>query len=368
MEVMSWTETAVGMAGERTPLDLVVIGTWAVASAVWAVIAGNAVPAVTAVLALPLVVAFPGYVFVAVLFPESASAATGESDGIRPLERGVLSAFVSVVAIPFAALAVEFSPWLIGPATVLFTLSLVTLVGAAVASVRRVRVPANRRFGVSVGEGATVAEQGWHNAAERGWRNAARSVVRAVTGGSAEAVGDARRTRLLNALVVLAVVAAVGSVAQIAVVSDGPDYTETYLLTENESGSLVAADYPANMTLDRTSSLVVGIENHRGEPVNYTVVVQLQRVTSSGNSSEVVAAQSIARFDRRLAPGERALVDHIVTPRMTGERLRLAYLVYAGSPPDRPSLATADSEVHLWVSVDNRSAGANDRRCPSGCR
>ncbi|WP_157971734.1 DUF1616 domain-containing protein [Halorussus litoreus] len=365
---MSWTRTAVGMVGERTPVDLGVIAAWTVLSAAWAVTVGNAIQLVTAVLALPILLVFPGYVAVAALFPESSDPASdgsrgdarrtaGSSPGISPLERAVLSVFTSLLVVPLAALATNFTPWGIGPATILFAVSLVTLVGTAGATVRRFGVPPDRQFGWAVDD---------LEAAGRSGRNPVGTISRAMAGESTAATA-------LNVVLVVVVVAAVGSVAQAVVLDNGPGYTETYLLTENESEGLVAAGYPTNLTAGESTPLIVGVQNHHSRASEYTIVAQLQRVESSGNATgassnatrasenatEVVETQSVGEFDRRLAPGERALVDHAVTPELTGDRLRLTYLVYRGEPPAEPSAANADSEVHLWVGVSGNESGAS---------
>jgi uncharacterized membrane protein len=45
-----------------------------------------------------------------------------------------------------------------------------------------------------------------------------------------------------------------------------------------------------------------------------------------------------------------------VTPTLTGQRLRLAYLLYRGSPPPDPTVENAYREVHLWINVSAPSA------------
>jgi uncharacterized membrane protein len=36
---------------------------------------------------------------------------------------------------------------------------------------------------------------------------------------------------------------------------------------------------------------------------------------------------------------------------MTGERLRLVYLLYKGSAPPTPTVDNSYREVHLWINV-----------------
>jgi hypothetical protein len=47
---------------------------------------------------------------------------------------------------------------------------------------------------------------------------------------------------------------------------------------------------------------------------------------------------------------------------MTGERLRLTYLLYRGAPPQTPTTDNAYRELHLWVNVTQEgSTTANVR-------
>ena len=131
----------------------------------------------------------------------------------------------------------------------------------------------------------------------------------------------------------------------------GESFSEFYLLTENQSGSLTAEDYPTNFTEGEGESLVVGVTNHEHQPENYTVVSQIQRVRVANNSTTVLERNELQRFDLQLANNETWTRQHTVAPTMTGERLRLVYLLYRGSAPANPTTENAYRETHLWVNV-----------------
>jgi len=38
---------------------------------------------------------------------------------------------------------------------------------------------------------------------------------------------------------------------------------------------------------------------------------------------------------------------------MSGDRLRVAYLLYRGSVPDDPDVANAYRELHLWINASD---------------
>jgi uncharacterized membrane protein len=65
----------------------------------------------------------------------------------------------------------------------------------------------------------------------------------------------------------------------------------------------------------------------------------------------VLERESIDRFSTRLAANETWTRQHTVSPSMTGERLRLVYLLYKNGLPAQPTTENAYRETHLWVNV-----------------
>ncbi|WP_132060442.1 DUF1616 domain-containing protein [Halorussus amylolyticus] len=290
---------------------------------------------VAVAMGLPLLFFAPGYALVSALFPGATpddapddwTLADAPRHGLGMVERAALGFGVSVALLPVLGIALAASPWPIAPATVLFSVAALVVACAVVAAVRRARRPADRRFSLPV----------------RAWVADAR---RGVRGGS---LGESA----LNVGLALAVVVALATVG-FAVAVPGPDqsYTDAYLLSQNETGELVAEDYPQNFTTSESRPIVVGLDNHEGETVEYTVVAQLQRVRQADDgSARVVQDRDLARFTPTVGPNESWQTRHDVTPTMTGEELRLAYLVYDGDPPDDPSTENADEHVHVWVNV-----------------
>jgi uncharacterized membrane protein len=304
---------------------------------------------------LPFVLFVPGYAFVTALFPEAGATPAGESapaeaaptaepgesttdpsettestatrSGIDGLERVALSFGVSIAVVPLLGLVLNFTPWGIRLVPIVVVLSGFTLASTAVATRRRWALPPEERFRVPY----------------RAWLAAGRTEL---------LEPESRTDAALNVLLVVSVLLAVGSVGYaVAVPKTGESFTEFYLLTENESGDLVADDYPTNLVRGEDASLVVGVSNHEHEPTAYTVVAELQRVQVANNSTRVLDEQELRRFRTRLAHNETWHHSHTVTPTMTGERLRLQYLLYRGEPPTDPSARTAYRELHLWVNV-----------------
>lgn len=123
----------------------------------------------------------------------------------------------------------------------------------------------------------------------------------------------------LNVVLILGIVLAISSVGYGVMMSaDGEQFSEFYLLTEDEDGELIADNYPSEFDQDENQHLIVGISNHEYETADYTVVVQLQRIEQEGNETTVLEHQELNQFQTRLAHNETWHHDHEVTPPISG--------------------------------------------------
>jgi len=309
------------------------------------------------VLGLPFVLFVPGYAFIAALFPEEGDPPADEGDaadtggrvqrmsdrGIDGIERVALSFGLSIAIVPLLGLVLNFTPWGIRLVPVLLSISGFTLVATGVAARRRWRLPVDERFSVPY----------------RTWYRSARSEL---------VEPDTRADAVLNVVLVLSLLLAVGSVGYaVAVPKQGESFSEFYILTENETGDLVADGYPTNFTSGEGEEVVVGVGNHEHEPETYVVVVQLQRVERGNNSSQVLEHRELDR----LATGEIAHNEtwhrkHDVSTTMTGEDLRLTYLLYRDEAPADPDIDSAYRELHLWVNVTDPESATAGNDGPNG--
>lgn len=300
------------------------------------------------VLGLPLVLFIPGYALIAALFPEAGESPTVDDDdasgeeettrdgGIDGIERVALSFGLSIAVVPLIGLVLNFTPWGIRLGPIMVAVSGVTLVLTGVAARRRWELPVEERF--------QVPYRDWYQS------------------GYDELLNPGSQTdAILNIVLVLSVVLAVSSVGYaVAVPKQGESFTEFYLLTENETGDLVADDYPTEFELGESHELVVGIGNQEHERTNYTVVVEIQRVEIVDNETRVRDATELRRFQTTVEDNETWHRQHSVTPQMTGEQLRLQYLLYRGDPGPSLNRSAAYRELHLWVNVtsETRSTSA----------
>jgi len=298
------------------------------------------------ILGIPFVFFAPGYAITAALFPESGEngssdgpssagdRATGGlvrrySDGITLLERATFSVGLSIITVPLIGFLLNFTPWGIRPLSLLVTVGAFTVGAVAVAAVRRWRVPPKRRLDVPYGE----------------WYESARTELLEPKSGT---------DLVLNSVLVVAVLVAAGSGAY-AVLAPQNDqsFTEFYLLSENQTGEVVADDYPTTVEPGEQRTLVAGIANHENRPTTYSVVVELQRVEVRNGSATVTESQRVGQFRRRVGVNETVRLRHSITPEMTGNRLRLQYLLYVGDPPSNPTTENAYRNVHIWMNVTN---------------
>lgn len=308
------------------------------------------------IVGLAFVLFIPGYAFIAALFPEigEAPATDGEEDtetatdtdgqdneveerlrdrGIDGIERVALSFGLSIAIVPLIGLALNFTPFGIRLVPILVSLSGFTVVATAIAAKRRWDLPEAERFRVPYRE--------WYAA------------------GKAEMFEPASTfDAALNLLLVIAIVLAFSSVVYaVAVPHQGEQFTEFYLLTEDSEGELIADDYPEELVAGDSATVHVGVGNNEYETIEYTVIVQLERVEGEGNESTVVDRTTVDRWTTTAAHNETTIQERqLVLANDTaaafeGEDRRLSFLLYKGEVESEPSRESAYRTLHLWVEV-----------------
>lgn len=364
----------------RLPADLAAVLALTLATLAAVFVPGLNETPVRVVFGLVFVLFLPGYAFVAALFPEAGespstdqeggdadgeaptkSSAADETDrssdapapvpgskaaeaeqsetdsgfdvsaggrsGIDGIERVALSFGLSIAIVPLIGLVLNFTPWGIRLVPIAVSVSLFTAGSVVVAAVRRWELPPEERFAVP-----------YHD-----W----------IAAGKAELFDpDDRVDAGLNVLLGLSILLAVGSVGYaVAVPQDGEQFTEFYILTENEDGELVADGYPQELVVGEATELVVGIGNQEHETTSYSVVIQLQKVETANNETTVRRRDEIDRFSTRLDHNETRHTYRTITPTFAGEDLRIKFLLFRGEPPSSPTAENAYRDLHLWVDV-----------------
>ena len=301
---------------------------------------------------LAFVLFVPGYAFIAALFPEqgdepvTATAREGDTaqsdssdqmvagwvemsrDGIDGIERVALSFGLSIAIVPLIGLALNFTPWGIRLTPIMIAVSGFTLVATVIAAYRRWELPVEERFRVPY-------RRWWH----RG------------RAGLFEA--DSRADALLNILLVASIVLAVGTVVfAITFPPQGEQFSELYILTEDDDGELVASGYPTEFVQGESAEIVLGVGNNEHRTVEYTVVVVEQEVETVDNESVVHEQRELERFHRQLAHNDTWHHTHELEPTIEGNDTRILWLLYVDDDaPAEPTEENADYTVHLWVDV-----------------
>ncbi|ELY84355.1 DUF1616 domain-containing protein [Natrinema altunense] len=290
----------------------------------------------------------PGYSFVAALFPERATRSgrggdtTGdgdefEADPVRPpsldgpitdAERAVLSVASSVAIVPLLGLSIHFAPVAIRLRSIAVVLSAVTVAMAAVATARRRSIPPEARF----------------RPPYRRWVAAAQTTL---------FDPDSRAETGLAILVATTLVLAVGGVGYaVTAPQHGETFTEVAVLTDTDGEP--TADVPSSAADNGTGGVFVTLENNERRTVSYTVVAVAQRIESDGEpgTTTVLEQTELRRFEPRLAHGETWTHSHDIEPTLTGDTVRVAWLVYADADvPATPTLENADYSAHRWVNA-----------------
>jgi len=310
---------------ERVPWDLVA------ASAVAAgVAAAPRVPQIgeaplRPLVGLALLFFLPGYAVVAILFPHRDAVAVPDRVAtVGAARRVALSFAASLAALPPLALVW----WTVDGRVELIPAALAGFVCLAslVAWARRAALPPAQRFSPSVTP----------------W---VRAGYRSLSAGP-------RADRALNTVVLLSVLFATIAVGYaVAVPTDGESYSGLYLATEDDDRGVVAGDYPSEFARNESRELVVGVRNRERARTDYTVVVEIQQVSTDDGAASVRSERELHRFEFALGAAEDWQRVHEVTPATVGDLQRLQYYLYRGDAPADPTAASAYRTTHVWINV-----------------
>lgn len=326
------------LAVQVTPVDLLATVLYCPLTAV--VVLSRTVPTpVRTVIGLPFLFFLPGYALVSALFPGRYQSrrhrtaglprfAGARHEGVTGGERAALAFGASLALLPILGLVLSVAPWGLGVRPVLATVGGFVVSVSVVAAFRRLRLPPAHRFQLPLDRWVAGS--------------------RAATVGTESAVESA-----VNMVLALAVVLALVTFGYaLTAPADGSQYTGFELVSRTDAGEYVAGGYPTDLTAGETTQLTAGIENHEGHAATYTVVVQIQRVDVDGEQVAVLESERLGQFTDRVPAGETSYLQTAVTPTMTGDRLRLTYLLYEGNDvPDRPSTENAYRHAYVWVNV-----------------
>lgn len=207
---------------------------------------------------IPFIIFFPGYALIATLFPEKKSLDT--------IERIALSFGLSIAVVPLIGFGLNYTPFGIRLDPILWSLILFNIVLSLLGIWRR-RVSSDPFLPFN----PTLVFEG----AKEGFK------------------GKAKNDKVLTIILVLSVLSSVVAVVYVvAVPRQGEQFTEFYVLGPGGK----ATDYPHNLSVGQSASVILGIANHEFRTVNYTVEVWLANETFSNNVTVVNHLLFVSEF------------------------------------------------------------------------
>ena len=245
--------------------------------------------------AVPFIIFIPGYCLIAALYPRK--------DSLDIIERLALSFGTSIAVVPLIGLVLNYTPWGIRLVPILLSVTGFVLAASVVSVYRRRRLSPEERYTPSF----ILPEVGWR--------------------------GMGRTDRLLTVALGASIIFAVGTlIFVVATPRKGEQFTEFYIL--GTSG--MAEGYPTTLRVGEGAGLIMGVVNHEGEPVTYTVKARLD---GDASSAQLEAEAGSARQDAPWSFIVDALEDEeewehpiTVAALVPGEKLKLEFLLFSPRP------------------------------------
>jgi len=282
------------------------------------------------ILAVPLILFIPGYTLIAALFPNSVD--------IDTIERIVLSIGTSVIIAPLIGLCLNFTPWGIRLDPLLLSLTLVIVVLAIFAGIRRNRVSPESRYTLPVPEIRRVVQDEWNS------RN------------------GSKRDRILFFAALFAIgLVIVSATLAITLPKPGEKFSEFYILGENRT----ADSYPQILHPNISYPMYVGIGNHEFRTVNYTVEIYLmpQPVNETTGAGVHVETLPVKTYTVTLDHNETTIVPF--TLMVPGPQYpSIDFLLFEESVPERDITGSdrvnaSYRHLHLGFNVTSSSGPGN---------
>jgi uncharacterized membrane protein len=273
-------------------MDLLVI---VIASALMVPLALFTAGPVRIVLGIFFVLIFPGYTFLAALFPRKTS--------LDSLMRLALTLGLSLALVIILLLILNFTPWGIRLDSSLGALGIFTCVMAGLAWLQRRRLSREERFfnGINLSYKQYLQTFRQQNTSDK----------------------------VLNILLVVAVIGVIGTVAYVLVRNkNGEKFTQFYVL--NLQGK--ADNYPHDIINGQSGTVLLDIVNEENAAVAYKVEILIDGV-------QVNEIDSIV-----LKQGEQWEHPVTFTPAKTGDNQEVQFELFKLGD-------TTFQELHLWINV-----------------
>jgi len=204
---------------------------------------------VRVVIGLPFILFFPGYAALSVLFPEGKD--------LEIIERIALSFGLSIAISPLVGFGLNYTPFGIRLAPILFSLAALNVALSAGGLYRRELAEAPY---LPFDPVVTWKRYEAQFRAEKGL------------------------DRVLTVILVISIISSVVALVYVvAIPRQGESFTEFYVLGPGGN----ATGYPRNLTVGEDASVILGIANHEHRTVEYTVELWLVNMSFVDNATQV---------------------------------------------------------------------------------
>jgi uncharacterized membrane protein len=246
-------------------------------------------------LGLPFILFFPGYTLICALFPKKK-----DLDGV---ERVALSIGLSLAVVPLIGLALNYTPWGIRLNPILVSLFLFTFSMSIATAYRRGVLPVEERFVPSL----SINMPRW---------------------------AELNKLDKLMTVGLIAGIVVVGGVTAyfVSMPRVGERFTEFYVLG---SGGKIE-NYPTNLMLGESGTVILGVVNHEYAEVTYNIVIKLD--------NETIGTISNITLNNEMTWEE----NYTFAPEKTGDNMNLEFLLF------REDVDEPYHNLHLWVIVRPR--------------
>ena len=231
----------------------------------------------------------PGYILVCALYPKRSD--------LGFIERIALSIGLSLAIVPLIGLLLNYTPWGIRLYPTLVSLALFTIPLSIVAWYRRNSLLVNERY-------TPILDV----------LNKLSSINRS--------------DKLF--LVTIIMVIFLGTVIYLVNAPRiGEEFTEFYIL--GPEGKI--KNYPTNLTIGETASVIIGIVNHEYKEVTYRIVIKIDDETIDEITNII------------LSHNEKWEYNYTFSVNKIGEKMKLEFLLY------REGIEEEYRKLHLWITV-----------------
>jgi len=245
---------------------------------------------------LCLVLFFPGYTLLSVLFPRKGT--------LSGIERVALSFGLSIAIVPLMGLILNYTPWGIRLYPILIAITIFIFAAATIAWQRQKRLPSQERFEVIF----TVALPQW--------------------------AGMSNLDKGLSVGLVVAIVAALGCLGYvIANPKQGEKFTEFYILGLEGK----AENYPQQVTVGEEARVILGIVNHEYQPTSYRVEIEISGVKDKEIRTGILAHEE--KWEQVVG----------FTPEEVGLNQKVEFWLYKDAVL-QPHL---EQPLHLYINVNS---------------